>query len=308
MSIKKQIVSVDGAHYMDKPIIKAIQKIYLNSEVNRNKKMTKPFIVLFSLFGKSNLHMKGKHRIMLCGEPNSTRHEHYDIIVDCKIVPQLRRGKAFMIYYPFYVWSFSERFHNFPRDLLEMTAVPSSDQLRQKRFCAFMYRHDVGHRNTFFRKLSTEYKRVDALGQCCNNTPEASNDRNVYQPGVVTYNDLAVKKYHNYKFVIAIENTVGLQGYITEKLVNPMLAGAIPIYWGAPDVVEHFNENSFINVNTLGIEGAIREIMRLDEDDEAYRQMIGEKWFVKNELPEYFGDEYLENALRVAFKTSNGKV
>ena len=84
--------------------------------------------------------------------------------------------------------------------------------------------------------------------------------------------------------MIAIENTVGLQGYITEKIINPMLAGAIPIYWGAPDVVQHFNEKSFININRLGVEGAIREIERLDKDDKAYNEMLQQNWFEKNEL------------------------
>jgi hypothetical protein len=27
-----------------------------------------------------------------------------------------------------------------------------------------------------------------------------------------------------------------INGYFTEKIINPVLAGAVPIYWGAPDV------------------------------------------------------------------------
>lgn len=39
----------------------------------------------------------------------------------------------------------------------------------------------------------------------------------------------------NYKFYLAFENSQ-LEGYVTEKVWEPLLMGAIPIYWGAPDI------------------------------------------------------------------------
>ena len=38
-----------------------------------------------------------------------------------------------------------------------------------------------------------------------------------------------------FRFAMAFENA-NVSGYVTEKIVNAFLAGAIPIYWGHPDV------------------------------------------------------------------------
>ena len=44
--------------------------------------------------------------------------------------------------------------------------------------------------------------------------------------------------YSGYKFVIAFENSIQAD-YVTEKLYDPLLAGAVPIYFGAPNVDDY---------------------------------------------------------------------
>lgn len=44
--------------------------------------------------------------------------------------------------------------------------------------------------------------------------------------------------YSRYKFVIAFENSIQAD-YVTEKLYDPLLAGSVPIYLGAPNVDEY---------------------------------------------------------------------
>jgi hypothetical protein len=315
----KIISSVDGAHYMHHPIIHALKKIYFpNKQVNVVQKAhPNASVVLFSLWGKEHSKMPKATKIMLCGEPGSTSKYNYSIIVDCKQTPQRRRPGTKFVYYPFYVWSFSERFQNTPQDLLNKVSgeeIPGSPKAqltcpgspkaqltcpgKKIKFCAFMYKHSVPHRNQFFDKLCKEYKQVDALGKCCNPLwSKTTSDRHVYQPGVQTYNDIAVKKYKPYKFVLAIENELNLPGYITEKITSPMLAGAIPIYWGASEISQHFNSKSFINVNALGVDGAIQEIKRIDQDEKAYKEMLSEPWFIENKLPHFFNKDYLKNQL-----------
>jgi hypothetical protein len=53
--------------------------------------------------------------------------------------------------------------------------------------------------------------------------------------------------FREYKFVISFENQLQ-PGYITEKIAHPLLAHAIPIYLGAPDIADHFNAARFIDV------------------------------------------------------------
>jgi hypothetical protein len=50
-----------------------------------------------------------------------------------------------------------------------------------------------------------------------------------------------------YKFTIAFENAQHFPGYITaDKIFDPMQAGSIPIYWGAPNITEYVPQNCFI--------------------------------------------------------------
>ena len=54
--------------------------------------------------------------------------------------------------------------------------------------------------------------------------------------------------YSQYKFVIAFENSI-LEDYVTEKLYDPLLAGSVPIYMGAPNVRDYIPHTSCL-VNT----------------------------------------------------------
>ena len=49
-----------------------------------------------------------------------------------------------------------------------------------------------------------------------------------------------------YKFAICFEN-FSFPGYVTEKIIDCLVAGVIPIYWGAPDIEKYVPLNTFIN-------------------------------------------------------------
>eukprot|EP00971_Amphidinium_carterae_P187070 3713118-Amphidinium_carterae.1 len=50
----------------------------------------------------------------------------------------------------------------------------------------------------------------------------------------------------DFEFALVFESTMAPR-YVTEKIVNAYLAGAIPIYWGSEDVYSIFNPASFIS-------------------------------------------------------------
>jgi len=51
----------------------------------------------------------------------------------------------------------------------------------------------------------------------------------------------------NYKFAICYENIKDISGYITEKILDAMFAGCVPIYLGANNITEHIPKNCFID-------------------------------------------------------------
>jgi hypothetical protein len=61
-----------------------------------------------------------------------------------------------------------------------------------------------------------------------------------------------------YRFSVVIENSRE-NGYFTEKLVDALLCGTVPIYWGAPDVEKFFDVRGMLVCRT---EDDIRKAIR----------------------------------------------
>lgn len=77
-----------------------------------------------------------------------------------------------------------------------------------------------------------------------------------------------------YKFHLALENSL-VDGYVTEKLLEPLAASTVPIYWGSDIAKKDFNPDAFINVGDYdSIENCVKDIRRIDSDPEAYLKML----------------------------------
>lgn len=130
-------------------------------------------------------------------------------------------------------------------------------------FCSFVVSNGLGNpiRFDFFKELS-KYKTVNSGGRYRNNigTPNGVLDKYEFQ-----------KKH---KFSICFENSKH-PGYVTEKLVQGFAAGTVPIYWGAPDVCNIFNEKAMVVVRDReDIPRAIRQVEEIDNNPELYQSML----------------------------------
>jgi len=147
-------------------------------------------------------------------------------------------------------------------------------QVLNRKFCNFVHSNYAivdPFRKYFFDKLCT-YKKVDSGGKYLNNI-----GRYIPSDGKLSF-------IRDYKFTLAIENSIA-PGYTTEKIVHPMIVNSMPIYWGNPVVDKDFNKQSFICINDFqSAEEAIEEIVRLDNDNEAYLYKLSQPW--------YLGDDY----------------
>lgn len=72
------------------------------------------------------------------------------------------------------------------------------------------------------------------------------------------YLDEAIYRYRDYQFVIAFENNVKVSGYITEKVLLPILAHAIPIVYSNNEILHWFDiipielaSNIHLNAHTI---------------------------------------------------------
>lgn len=147
--------------------------------------------------------------------------------------------------------------HGFsPNALVKKTRNIEDLMAGKTRFCNFIYANPVPYRERFFRELS-KYKPVDAPGKSMNNMPsiDSPNDLDKWTT--------KRRFLSSYKFTIAFEN-YSYPGYHTEKILDPMVAGSVPIYFGNPRIAQHFNPRSFINAQDY-VEGILQPVAEILE-------------------------------------------
>lgn len=95
-----------------------------------------------------------------------------------------------------------------------------------------------------------------------------------------------------YKFHLAFEN-LNIGDYVTEKILDPLVARTVPIYWGSRSVKKELGEGSYINVADFDtLDRAVDFVKKLDGDDERYLQLLCQR----ASLP-YTYDEWCDRLL-----------
>ncbi|CAL0300661.1 unnamed protein product [Lupinus luteus] len=117
-----------------------------------------------------------------------------------------------------------------------------------------------------------------SFGKCLNNVggpdmalsfyPECANDANTAPKW---WDHLHCAMSH-YKFVLAIENT-WIDSYVTEKLFYALDSGAVPIYFGAPNVMDFVPPHSIIDGRKFSsLEELASYVKALANDPVAYAE------------------------------------
>ena len=263
----------DGNH------IEFFEKLFLHTKINNfeiTNDINKANVLFESLFGQTlTTSKKWEYKIHYNGEPFKNNVSNYTIVLDS----ENNTSKNNIVDLPLFVYYIHG--NNFYEKLLSrphINKVPSE-------FCCFIVSNGQSeNRNKMFNLLN-QYKKVHSYGKFANN-----------MNGNIKYDywtDEYLKFIGKYKFIICFENTK--KGtYITEKIVNPYLAGIVPIYWGTHHVKNVFNnesmlfledetQNSFINL--------INKIIELDNDDEKYMKFVNTPIFTRSNL-EYWNNNY----------------
>lgn len=90
-----------------------------------------------------------------------------------------------------------------------------------------------------------------------------------------------------YKFNLALENSI-VDGYVTEKILEPMVASTVPVYWGSEYVKKDFNPESFINVNDFqDLNSFMNYLKEIDNDDKKYLEILRAPKLIKGVSPDF---------------------
>ncbi|GAA2845527.1 glycosyl transferase family 10 (putative fucosyltransferase) [Aminobacter aminovorans] len=203
--------------------------------------LDKADLVLIGPFAPKNQNVAGTRmpdvaagdyeRVFLTGENATPLMDHCEWALAFDYEADI--GNERYMRYPLYVWSSGG--DSILHWLAGLPSETPEQRAARPHFCAFIYGNKRAKlRRWLFRGLSL-YRRVDAPGRVQRNCAPIGNSR-----------DDKLAFLRKRRFTIAFENS-SAAGYTTEKLVDAMLAGSVPIYWGNPRVAEDFDERCFIN-------------------------------------------------------------
>src|SRR5262245_8090347 len=95
-----------------------------------------------------------------------------------------------------------------------------------------------------------------------------------------------LKTFETYKFTLAFENAIG-QDYVTEKFFDPLIAGSVPVYLGAPNVEDFApGDNCFINASDWrSPEALARYLIEVASDEHRYQSFF--EWKARPFRPQF---------------------
>jgi len=186
------------------------------------------------------------------------------------------------LWVPFASTSFAERTYRTPMDLVDRQLRTRFGRAR-KYIVAYQQKGCNLFRETFWdllnKELSTRGTRGSALSTC-NGQYESGERLSLPEQGDYSEGggmDWSMGRYEQFRFVWAAEHGQNSHGYVTEKIVNAFLAGAVPIYGGASQVGQLFDPASFLPVDLNSAAAAYLSLRRVADavDDPAkYERML----------------------------------
>lgn len=232
-------------------------------------------IIMYSVFCYKNFEInKNKINIFDTQEPLHYDIQYFDISL----------SHTFNKYIKYNIICPMQMLHTLYNNEIPRTVFLKNRPIRTTippKFCCFITKMEKPERMDYFHRLSN-YKKVDSLGPCLNNTGIIAPHRDSQE---------FFKMVTQYKFIITFENSQ-IENYVTEKIFHGYFSMIIPIYWGSKTITSMFNNDSFIYINEYNekdITQSINRIIELDNDDDLYLKTVNKPVFADSfDIDSYF--------------------
>ena len=160
-----------------------------------------------------------------------------------------------------------------------LSSIPTPTLIRHNgsrtRFLLYANKHCVGFRDRAFDMLGS-------IGQtfftgCSGLEKRGTLDEKMAHEN---WNNRANKEATPYRFKFCAENS-NAPGYVTEKLVLAFQEGAIPIWYGTPDVFKVFNRDAIVFWDPDNPQVALDRVRYLESNRTAYDEIWAQPVLVK---------------------------
>jgi len=204
--------------------------------------------------------------ILYTGEPHIKTGQDFDCYLNCFKIDQPNFFRIPL--YTFYAYNLWKQ--GFIKSFNSVCVKENlKESISQKtEFCSYLARWGGGENMPREKivKLVSKYKNVHCAGDHLNNYPRVPDG---------SLNKINFLK--KYKFNIAVEsyeNFNGYNGYISEKIYEPMAVNCIPIYYGCAEVKKEFNNLSFLHARDYDDEQLLKKIIEIDKNDDLYYEYL----------------------------------
>ncbi len=255
----------EGFDETDNKFLSALRSRYV-VEVIPAASSEEPEILFYSRNGQLHLEYDSPIKVYYTGENDVPDFNECDYAISFH---RIEFGKRHLRYplYMLYEYDKVKQTHN----------LSCGRDMAERPFCTFLMRN---HWNCDPQRI----KIVDAVEAYRAIAYGGSWRNNV--GGMI---DNKIQFIAGYKFNLALENS-RLQGYVTEKILEPLAASTVPLYWGAPDVCKDFNSDAFINIADYNsLDNFVADVKRIDNDAEAYLKILSAPKLLSDRTIDYDG-------------------
>jgi hypothetical protein len=233
----------------------------------------RPDVAIFSVFGDRHRDVACRRKYHVTGETRQAPADAYDFSFTFDVTGGRNyRLPLWVIYLDWFGMPHPNGrnpAYLVPLEALARRATPAP----RPRFCNFIFNSDSGARVPFLDALAAR-REVDCLGALRNNRPHLGGDELT-----------KVAAQRAYRFTVAFENTVQ-PGYVTEKILHPLAAQSVPIYWGCPEVAADFNPAAFIDARDYpSLEALADEVIAIDDDPARWQSIVTTPVFPDGGVP-----------------------
>ncbi len=103
--------------------------------------------------------------------------------------------------------------------------------------------------------------------------------------GVVDSKKETLKKY---KYAITFENSNNEPGGVCEKIFDVMAAGCVPVYWGAPNVLDYIPEEAFIDYRNFSNSEELDLFLKSITEDRYNEYLLAISNFLRSDMYKNF--------------------